>query len=277
MEILARQKLFGGWQLRCQHFSECTQTPMTFSVFLPTFVQGGGRVPVVYCLAGLTCSDENFSTKSGAQQWAERYHLALVMPDTSPRGEAVTDNDSYDLGQGAGFYVNATQLPWAAHYQMYDYIVEELPKLIQKEFPVTEERSICGHSMGGHGALQIALKNAQHYAAVSAFAPIVNPSETPWGEKAFRAYLGNNPDDWAQYDSYKLLDTAGKLPILIDQGLADQFYPSELQPEKFAQKAQSLGFDIQLHLREGYDHSYYFISSFIESHMAFHARALGRC
>jgi len=182
------------------------------------------------------------------------------------------------LGQGAGFYVNATEEPWAANYQMYDYVVKELPALIEVHFPVTDKRSIMGHSMGGHGALQIALKNPDRYAAVSAFAPIVNPSQTPWGQNALAAYLGENPEAWAQYDSTAIIQTglAGsrKLPILIDQGSGDEFYPKELQPETFVNAARGQGYNVRYQLRDGYDHSYYFIASFIDSHIEFHAEAL---
>ena len=251
---------------------------MTFAVYLPPQALQGYRVPVVYWLSGLTCTDENFSTKAGAQRFAAHWGIALVMPDTSPRGETVADAPRYDLGQGAGFYVNATEEPWAANYQMYDYVVKELPALIEAHFPVFDKRSIMGHSMGGHGALQIALKNPDRYAAVSAFAPIVNPSQTPWGQNALATYLGENPEAWAQYDSTAIIQTglAGsrKLPILIDQGSGDEFYPKELQPETFVNAARGQGYNVRYQLRDGYDHSYYFIASFIDSHIEFHAEAL---
>ena len=274
--LISRNKMFNGHHERYTHPSASTGTDMTFAVYLPPQALKGYKVPVLYWLSGLTCNDENFSTKAGAQRFAAAWNIALVMPDTSPRGDDVSDAEGYDLGKGAGFYVNATQAPWAAHYQMYDYIVHELPALIEAHFPVTDQRSIFGHSMGGHGALQIALKNPERYAAVSAFAPIVNPSETPWGQKAFTAYLGDDQSAWAEYDSTALVQTAkSKLPILIDQGDADDFYPKELQPEKFIAAARGNGFNVQYHLRPGYDHSYYFIASFIESHIEFHADALG--
>lgn len=275
-ELLSRNKMFNGHQERYRHFSEANQCEMTFSIYLPPQALQGYRVPVLYWLSGLTCTDENFTQKSGAQRFAAQWGIALVMPDTSPRGDHVADDEGYDLGQGAGFYVNATQAPWAEHYRMYDYIVEELPDLIEAHFPVTGKRSIFGHSMGGHGALQIALKNPERYAAVSAFAPIVNPSETPWGQKAFAAYLGGGQSAWQAYDSTALVQTASrKLPILIDQGDADPFYPKELQPETFVRAARGNGFDVQFKKREGYDHSYFFIASFIDSHIDFHADALG--
>ncbi|UOO80991.1 S-formylglutathione hydrolase [Uruburuella testudinis] len=274
--LISRHKMFNGHHERYRHASAATGTDMTFAVYLPPQALQGYQVPVLYWLSGLTCTDENFSTKAGAQRFAAQWGMALVMPDTSPRGDDVADDERYDLGQGAGFYVNAVEAPWAAHYQMYDYVAHELPALIEAHFPVTDKRSISGHSMGGHGALQIALKNPGRYAAVSAFAPIVNPSETPWGQKAFTAYLGGDQTTWAQYDSTKLVQTASaKLPILIDQGGGDDFYPQELQPEKFAAAARGNGFHVQFNLRPGYDHSYYFIASFIDSHIEFHADALG--
>ncbi|MDO5638837.1 MAG: S-formylglutathione hydrolase [Neisseria sp.] len=274
--LISRNKMFNGHHERYKHHSASTGTEMTFAIYLPPQALKGYKVPVLYWLSGLTCNDENFSTKAGAQRFAAAWNIALVMPDTSPSGDNVADADGYDLGQGAGFYVNATEAPWAAHYQMYDYVAHELPALIEAHFPVTDERSICGHSMGGHGALQIALKNPGRYAAVSAFAPIVNPCETPWGQKAFATYLGSDKTTWAAYDSTVLVQTAShKLPILIDQGDADDFYPKELQPEKFLAAARGNGFNVQYHLRPGYDHSYYFIASFIESHIEFHADALG--
>ncbi|MGT2949417.1 S-formylglutathione hydrolase [Streptococcus devriesei] len=275
MKQLSRTKSFGGWHERYSHQSQTTKTEMTFAVYLPPQA-GYQKVPVLYFLSGLTCTDENFSTKAGAQQYAAKYGLALVIPDTSPRGEGVPDDEAYDLGQGAGFYLNATQSPWDKNYRMYDYVVDELPALIEANFPVTDKRSVFGHSMGGHGALQIALKNPDRYASVSAFAPIVNPSAVPWGQKAFRAYLGEDQTAWAAYDSTKLLSQAEKaVPILIDQGLADTFYSEQLQPEIFAATAKANGIDVTLDLHDGYDHSYYFIASFVEKHIAFHAQHLG--
>lgn len=275
MKQLSKNKIFGGWHERYSHSSKTTNTEMTFAIYLPPQA-ADRRVPVLYFLSGLTCTDENFSTKAGAQQYAAKYGLALVIPDTSPRGKNVPDDKTYDLGQGAGFYLNATQNPWSQHYHMYDYIVEELPELIEANFPVTNQRSIFGHSMGGHGALQIGLKNPDCYAAISAFAPIVNPSNVPWGKKAFSAYLGKDEKTWAAYDSSKLVSQVKKAqPILIDQGLADNFYPEQLQPEVFVQAAESNGIEVLLDLHEGYDHSYYFIASFVEKHIAFHAYYLG--
>lgn len=276
LTLISRNKMFNGRHERYRHFSDANQCEMTFAVYLPPQALQGYRVPVLYWLSGLTCTDENFSVKSGAQRFAAQWGIALVIPDTSPRGAGVADDAAYDLGQGAGFYLDATREPWAANYQMYSYIVHELPALIEAHFPVNGQRSIAGHSMGGHGALQIALKNPERYAAVSAFAPIANPSQTPWGQNAFAAYLGDNPDSWAQYDSTELVKTAAKkLPVLIDQGSADEFYPHELQPQAFVNAARGNGFNVQFNLREGYDHSYYFIATFIDSHIEFHADALG--
>ncbi|WGE57092.1 S-formylglutathione hydrolase [Actinobacillus equuli] len=272
---IARYKMFGGYHERYTHYSNSTHCEMTFAIYLPPQAEQGQKVPVLYWLSGLTCTDENFATKAGAQQFAAQHGIAIVMPDTSPRGETVANDEGYDLGQGAGFYLNATQQPWAAHFRMYDYIVQELPALIEANFPVSDKRSISGHSMGGHGAIQIGLKNPERYCAISAFSPIVTPSQVPWGQKAFTAYLGENQTAWAEYDSFALLDNVSPdRPILIEQGLADSFYPTQLQPEIFTEKAQKLGFDVTLNLHEGYDHSYFFIASFIEKHIAFHAKAL---
>ncbi|PIT49877.1 S-formylglutathione hydrolase [Snodgrassella sp. R-53583] len=274
--LLATHQLFNGEQRRYRHYSRYNQCDMTFSVYLPSRALQGYRLPVVYCLGGLTCTDENFSIKSGAQRFAAEWGIVLVMPDTSPRGTNVANADIYSLGQGAGFYVNATQQPWVQHYQMYDYVVTELPELIEKHFPVNEQRSLCGHSMGGHGALMIALKNPQRYLAVSAFAPIAHPIAGTWGQEAFTAYLGKNQADWAIYDSTELISqNPPPFPILIDQGSVDEYYPAQLHPQDFVQAARFKGVNIRYHLRKNYDHSYYFVSTFIESHISFHAEAFG--
>ncbi|MCO6508991.1 MAG: S-formylglutathione hydrolase [Snodgrassella sp.] len=276
MTLLATHQLFNGEQRRYRHYSRYNQCDMTFSVYLPSRALQGYRLPVVYCLGGLTCTDENFSIKSGAQRFAAEWGIVLVMPDTSPRGTNVANADIYSLGQGAGFYVNATQQPWVQHYQMYDYVVTELPELIEKHFPVNEQRSLCGHSMGGHGALMIALKNPQRYLAVSAFAPIAHPIAGTWGQEAFTAYLGKNQADWAIYDSTELISqNPPPFPILIDQGSVDEYYPAQLHPQDFVQAARFKGVNIRYHLRKNYDHSYYFVSTFIESHISFHAEAFG--
>jgi len=250
---------------------------MPSSLSLPPQALAGGRVPLLYWLSGLTCTDENFTQKAGAQRYAAQYGLALVMPDTSPRGEGVPDDPAYDLGQGAGFYLNATQTPWAQHYHMYDYITAELPAHLAAHYPLDDRAGIAGHSMGGHGALQIALKNPARYAAVSAFAPIVNPGDTPWGQKAFTAYLGDNKHAWRDWDSTALLATARAqhLPIRIDAGDADEFRPREIRCETFVDAAQQAGYRVDYHLHPGYDHSYYTIASYIGAHIAFHAEALG--
>ena len=233
-------------------------------------------MPVLYWLSGLTCSEQNFITKAGAQRYAAEHGVIIVAPDTSPRGDAVADADGYDLGKGAGFYVNATQQPWAAHYRMYDYIVDELPALIESHFPASDKRGIFGHSMGGHGALTIALRNPQRYASVSAFSPIVAPSQVPWGQKAFGAYLGDERAAWRAHDTVELvLAGAGKgLHLLVDQGDGDEFLQGQLKPELLQAACAAAGHPLTLRLQPGYDHSYYFIASFIGEHVAWHAAAL---
>ena len=277
MHILSEHKCFDGLQLRVRHSSAANHCEMTYSLYLPPQALAGGRVPLLYWLSGLTCTDENFTQKAGAQRYAAQYGLALVMPDTSPRGEGVPDDPSYDLGQGAGFYLNATQTPWAQYYHMYDYITAELPAHLAAHYPLDDRAGIAGHSMGGHGALQIALKNPARYAAVSAFAPIVNPGDTPWGQKAFTAYLGDDKHAWRDWDSTALLATARAqhLPIRIDAGDADEFRPREIRCETFVDAARQAGYRVDYHLHPGYDHSYYTIASYIGAHIAFHAEALG--
>ncbi|HGF0769364.1 TPA: S-formylglutathione hydrolase [Kluyvera georgiana] len=276
MELLEEHRCYGGWQQRWQHHSTTLNCPMTFSLFLPP---EGKKTPppVLYWLSGLTCNDENFTTKAGAQRVAAELGIVLVMPDTSPRGEDVANDAAYDLGQGAGFYLNATQAPWAAHYRMYDYLRDELPALIQEQFNVSERCAISGHSMGGHGALMLALKNPDQYCSASAFAPIVNPSRVPWGKKAFSAYLGDNIARWAEWDSTELLLASradAPVPLLIDQGDNDQFLADQLQPAVFAEAARQKDWPLTLRIQPGYDHSYYFIASFIEDHLRFHAEHL---
>ncbi|QSD24879.1 S-formylglutathione hydrolase [Pectobacterium brasiliense] len=274
MELLEEHRMFGGWQQRYRHVSETLNTAMTFSIYLPP-TQDDTPPPVLYWLSGLTCNDENFTTKAGAQRVASELSLVLVMPDTSPRGDDVADDAGYDLGQGAGFYVNATQAPWAAHYRMYDYISSELPALIQQHFNVSRRQSISGHSMGGHGALMLALRNPDQFQSASAFAPIVNPSQVPWGRKALTAYLGEDETQWLQYDSCHLLaNSQKKLPMLVDQGDCDQFLPDQLQPAKLEELASQYDWPLTLRTQSGYDHSYFFIASFIEDHLRFHARYL---
>lgn len=282
MHRIESHQSFGGRQDVWQHDSTSTGTPMNVGVYLPPKAIAGEKCPVLYWLSGLTCTEQNFITKSGFAQFASQYNLIVVAPDTSPRGidmngNAVPNDSAYDLGQGAGFYVNATQAPWATHFQMYDYIVDELPELLAQHFPTTEQRGIFGHSMGGHGALMIALRNPERYASVSAFSPIVAPSQVPWGQKAFSAYLGDDKESWQQYDSVALMQQSAngkKLPILIDQGTADEFLVAQLKPALFEQAAKQADYPITLRMQDGYDHSYYFISSFIGDHMAHHAVAL---
>ncbi|WP_284070763.1 S-formylglutathione hydrolase [Pectobacterium quasiaquaticum] len=274
LELLEEHRMFGGWQQRYRHVSETLNTTMTFSIYLPP-TQDDTPPPVLYWLSGLTCNDENFTTKAGAQRIASELGLVLVMPDTSPRGDGVADDAGYDLGQGAGFYVNATQAPWAAHYRMYDYISSELPALIQQHFNVNRRQSISGHSMGGHGALMLALRNPDQFQSASAFAPIVNPSQVPWGRKALTAYLGEDETQWLQYDSCHLLaNSQKKLPMLVDQGDCDQFLPDQLQPAKLEELASQYDWPLTLRTQSGYDHSYFFIASFIEDHLRFHAHYL---
>lgn len=274
LELVECHRLFGGWQKRYRHRSTATGGVMTFSIYLPPQTAGGEKVPVLYWLSGLTCSDENFSVKSGAQRIAAELGIALVIPDTSPRGEGVADDPGYDLGQGAAFYVNATEAPWSAHYHMHDYVVEELPALVEAHFPVGTRRAISGHSMGGHGALVAALRHPQRYVSVSAFAPIVNPGSVPWGRKAFSQYLGDNVALWNDWDSCQLMATAEPLPTLVDQGEQDPFLGEQLQPEQLEAVAASRRWPLTLRRQPGYDHSYYFVASFIEEHLHFHARYL---
>ena len=274
MKRIEQRACYSGSQEVWQHHSQVLGCDMDFAIYLPP--QAKERpVPVLYWLSGLTCNEQNFITKAGAQRYAAEHGIAIVAPDTSPRGDAVADADSYDLGQGAGFYLNATQQPWAKHYRMYDYIVDELPALVEASFPVTTARSITGHSMGGHGALVIALRNPGRYRSVSAFSPIVAPSQVAWGKKAFGAYLGDDTAAWKQYDTVELLKSAQeKLPLFIDQGTADEFLEEQLRPELLQEAAKATGHPLQLRMQPGYDHSYYFIASFIGEHVAYHAKAL---
>lgn len=270
---------------------------MRFAIFLPPQAVNnegadkstGKKVPVLYWLSGLTCTDENFMQKAGAFRKAAELGIAIVAPDTSPRGEGVADdeNGAYDLGLGAGFYLNATEQPWADHYRMYDYVVEELPALIEANFPVSDKRAISGHSMGGHGALTISLRNTDRYTSASAFSPICHPTECPWGQKAFSAYLGSElgsekegkeQSSWQQYDASLLMakakDKTQQLPTLVDQGSADNFLAEQLNPEALQASAKASDYPLILNMQEGYDHSYFFISTFIEQHLEFHSAHL---
>ena len=277
MKLLSSVQCFGGLQNQYEHVSEALNCSMQFSVYLPPQTQTGQRVPVAYWLSGLTCTDQNFTTKAGAQRVAAELGIALVMPDTSPRGEGVPDDvdKAYDFGLGAGFYVDAIQAPWNSHYKMYSYIIDELPALIEESLPVSQLKSVFGHSMGGHGALTIALNNPARYASVSAFAPIVSPTQCPWGQKALALYLGNDPAVWQRHDTVALIRAgAQQLPMLIDQGLSDNFLASQLKTELLEAALQETGYQAEVRYQAGYDHSYYFIASFIEDHLRFHARYL---
>lgn len=277
MQQIEVNKCFGGQQRRYQHHADSLSCDMTFSVFLPP--QASERsVPVLYWLSGLTCTDQNFVTKAGAQRYATEHGIAIIAPDTSPRGDDVADDPegAYDFGLGAGFYLNATQAPYAKHYQMYDYICAELPALAAKELPILSNKAaISGHSMGGHGALTIALKNPGRFTSVSAFAPVCSPTQCPWGEKAFAGYLGTEKSRWEEYDATLLVAQAEQhLPILIDQGSADQFLAEQLKPELFIAAAEESAYPISYRLQEGYDHSYFFMATFIGEHIEFHAKHL---
>lgn len=275
LELVSQAKVCGGLHQQFNHSAETLDCTMRFAIFLPPQASESNKVPVLYWLSGLTCTDENFMQKAGAFKRAAELGIAIVAPDTSPRGEDVADDEGYDMGKGAGFYLNATQQPWAAHYQMYDYIVDELPKLIESNFPVSSVKSISGHSMGGHGALTIGLKNPDIYRAISAFAPIGNPVNCPWGQKAFTSYLGDNQQDWLAYDTSELLrKSSAAINILIDQGDADTFLAEQLKPEALIDAADSYNGSFELRMQPGYDHSYYFISSFIDDHLNFHAANL---
>lgn len=275
MQRIECWKSFGGRQEIWRHRAQTLDCDMNVGVYLPPQAEHKA-CPVLYWLSGLTCTERNFIEKSGAQRYAAEHGIILVAPDTSPRGENVADDAAYDLGQGAGFYVNATQAPWAAHYQMYDYIAKELPEWLAAHFPLNGKQSISGHSMGGHGALVIALKNRSAYESVSAFAPIAAPGEVPWGEKALTAYLGEDRALWREYDTVALLEDGRRFhhALLIEQGMADQFLERELCIERLESACQKHGQALTLHRRKGYDHSYYFIASFIGEHIEYHARAL---
>ena len=275
LENVSTNKAFGGWHKQYSHQSEVLKSQMRFAIYLPPQACAEQPVPVLYWLSGLSCTDENFMQKAGAMRVAAELGLAIVAPDTSPRGADVADADGYDLGQGASFYLNATQEPWSENYRMYDYIVSELPQIIEENFPVTTERSLAGHSMGGHGALVIGLRNSQFYQSISAFSPISHPSVCPWGQKAFRAYLGSNQADWQQYDACELLQQSHvELPILVDQGDNDQFLEEQLYPHHLEAAAKKHNSNLKLRRHSGYDHGYYFIASFIADHLAFHAEHL---
>ncbi len=285
LEKISENISFGGKQMRYRHASSSLNCEMNFSIFIPSDTNNN-TVPVIYWLSGLTCTDENFVIKAGAQKYAQEHGIAIVCPDTSPRGDNIPDDPdkSYDLGLGAGFYLNATKKPWIDNYHMYDYLVEELPALINKNFKINEEKmSISGHSMGGHGALTIALKNPDLYSSVSAFSPICSPINCPWGEKALSNYIGGNSkdnfEDWAEYDAVELIKKSSEhvknsMPILVDQGDADNFLKEQLKTELLINVSKKENFPMNIRYQAGYDHSYFFIASFIEEHIKFHSRYL---
>ncbi|MCQ8850709.1 S-formylglutathione hydrolase [Alteromonas stellipolaris] len=278
MELISENRAFGGRHLRYSHDAKSTNCSMTFAIYLPPFASAEKPVPVLYWLSGLTCNDQNFMQKAGAMKLAAELGMAIVAPDTSPRGEGVPDdeNGAYDFGLGAGFYVDATQTPWKAHYQMYSYVTEELPSIVEQLFPVTKERAISGHSMGGHGALVAGLRNPNRYVSVSAFSPVSNPSDCPWGQKALSQYLGDEQSAWDEYDAAKIIASKNHaIPLLVEQGNSDEFLSEQLKPLALVQAAQQSDTQLTLNMHEGYDHSYFFIASFIEDHLEFHAGHLG--
>ena len=276
MQTISENKCFGGIQGVYSHASDACGCDMTFGLFLPEEAQDG-PVPVLWYLSGLTCTHENAMVKAGAQAWAAEYGVALVFPDTSPRGEGVANDEAYDLGQGAGFYVNATEKPWAPHFRMWDYVAEELPRIVTANFAVDEARQgITGHSMGGHGALTLAMRLPGRFRSVSAFAPIAHPTQSDWGRKQLAAYIGADEGAWAQHDATLLMRRLGfDGPVLIDQGSKDQFLDL-LKPEALAQAMAERRQNATFRMQPGYDHSYFFVSSFIRDHVAFHAEALYR-
>lgn len=275
MDTLKTHAVHGGTLRYLRHDSATTGTPMTLSVFVPP---GEGPFPVLIWLSGLTCTEDNFTTKAGAYRAAAEHGLIVVAPDTSPRGEGVADDPAYDLGQGAGFYVDATQAPWTPHFRMESYVTGELIDLIDAQFPTTRVRSISGHSMGGHGALTLALNHPELFQSVSAFAPIASPTRCPWGEKALAAYLGEDRAAWARHDAALLIEggaAAGVYDdILVDQGDADPFLADQLKPDLLVEAARASGQKLTLRMQPGYDHSYFFMASFIADHVAFHADRL---
>lgn len=273
LTLISENKSFGGVHRRYRHPSTSTHCEMTFAVYLPPAALEGKKVPVLYWLSGLTCTDENFMQKAGAQRVASELGIAIIAPDTSPRGAGVaTDPDGgWDLGLGAGYYLNATQAPWAQHYQMFDYVARELPDLVEQHLPISTVRAIAGHSMGGHGAMIVAMKMPGRYRSLSVLAPICHPSTGPWGRKAFAAMLGPDESTWKAYDATELIaDLPERLPILLDQGSADEAL-ERLNPHALVASAEKAGHPISFNLREGYDHGYYFVASFIEAHLRYHA------
>lgn len=278
LETLSTTRMFGGRQSVHRHASRETGTPMTFSVYLPPQAESGARLPVVWYLSGLTCTHANVTDKGQYQRVCAELGLILVAPDTSPRGADVPDVEAYDFGQGAGFYVDATEAPWAANYRMYSYVTAELPEIVGAGFPVDlGAQGITGHSMGGHGALTVGLKNPDRYRSVSAFAPIVAPAQVPWGERAFGSYLGADRSRWHAHDAVSLIGYGARVPdLLVDQGTADNFLTEQLRPELLAEACRDAGIGLTLRMQEGYDHGYGFVATFMEDHLRWHAARLGR-
>lgn len=278
METVSTNRSHGGVQGVYRHESTATGTPMTFSVYVPEH-EAGTRLPVLWYLSGLTCTHANVTDKGEYRAACAEHGVIFVAPDTSPRGDDVPDDEAYDFGKGAGFYVDATQEPWAANFRMRSYIEDELPALLLREFPVADmtRQAITGHSMGGHGALTIALRSPDRFKSVSAFAPIVSPLNCPWGEKALTGYIGDNREDWRKYDACAQIADGARVPeLLIDQGDADQFLKEQLKPELLTEAVTGRGIDLTLRMQPGYDHSYYFISTFLPEHVAWHAERLKR-
>ncbi len=276
LEEIAANRSFGGWHKRFRHRSTVLDCEMEFGVYLPPSAEKG-PVPVLWWLSGLTCTDENFMQKAGAHQVASELGIAIVCPDTSPRGTDLPgEHDSYDFGSGAGFYLNAATDPWRRHYRMYDYVTDELPAVVSGDLPVNDVQGISGHSMGGHGALVCALKNPGRYRSLSAFAPISNPTRCAWGEKAFTGYLGDDRNQWKDWDATELIGNNGcDLEILVDQGEADNFLKEgQLRPESLEKACQASSTPLNLRMQPGYDHSYFFIATFIEDHLQHHGRFL---
>lgn len=276
LELIERHRSFEGEMLKYRHHSELLECDMTFSLYLPTLVTKKDY-SLIWWLSGLTCTDDNFTQKSGFQKYAAAHEVAVIMPDTSPRGSEIPDSPDWDLGQGASFYVNATAGAWQKNYQMYSYLTEELPTIVSDLIPnLSGKESIMGHSMGGHGALMVGLKNPSRFSAISAFAPILSPSDVPWGQKAFTQYLGTDEKDWKQWDATQLITNPlqKKIPILITQGTQDVFYESQLQEDSFLSAAKENKQNVNYQKAVGYDHSYFTIASFIEEHLNFHVSTM---
>ncbi|MDG5496575.1 S-formylglutathione hydrolase [Niveispirillum sp. BGYR6] len=275
-EIISTIRSHGGIQGVYRHQSSATGTPMVFSVFTPPQAVNGRKLPVLWFLSGLTCTHANVTEKGEFRRLAAELGLVIVCPDTSPRGDGVADDAGWDLGQGAGFYVDATEAPWAPHFRMWTYVTEELPALVTRHFPVDMDRQgITGHSMGGHGALTVALRHPGRFKSVSAFAPIVAPTQVPWGQKAFPTYLGSDKAAWLRHDAVALIEHGALVPeILVDQGTADGFLEGQLRPHLLEAACQKAGIKLTLRMQEGYDHSYYFISSFMDDHLRWHGERL---